>query len=204
MSIFNFKKRADEPYELGELIGVGSTCNFYKIKNDNLLGIKIHNDKFRIISEKNQINNFLKEIEIGNFLRRHKIPVPIYVGIIDIINCQKNIVQKGLAMEIIGDELKFSIHFPHHRNNNSQKYFTIDEIKIILEKKLNITYERRLDFELVFNVKTLICEILNLMIDNLNLTKLKIMKYKFDWQGIYSPSNKKFYLIDFELWEDFL
>lgn len=172
MSIFNFKRRANKPYELGERIGGGLSCDFYKIKDKKILGIKIFDNTRVKLKWKEQEKCFKRDFEIGNLLRRNGIPTPRYVGIISINNPDNNVVEKGLAMEIIGDEVLIKPSIVEH----NYIYFIPEEIKI---SELGLSQNR--------DIKEAISRTLNLMINNLGISKEELIKKlkRVDFQGLY-------------------
>ena len=195
MSIFNFKKRADEPYELGELIsGDGANCNFYRLKNEFLIGIKTYKNKDSFSPHETEISQFEKEIFISELMRKNKIDVPKIIGIVDVFDENKKCFIKVLAMEIIGDEilLKDGINLDFY--NTPGKYFEISDI--ILGKSI-------LELKDSDEIKKAICKTLNSLIDNLKFSKEELLdKFPYlDFQGLYSKKTKRFYLIDLVPWE---
>lgn len=194
MSIFNFKKEGSKIYELDNFIGKGSECGFYRIKGKEKLGVKIFINSERISSVEEEIVEFEKEIYISNIFRKNKIPVPRIVGIIDLYSKDKTNVIKGLAMEIIGDEILLKegidVFFFYSVNKNVlvEEIQLGDSIKSIINPN---------------EVKSAICETVNLVINNLKISKQELLDNfdLLDFQGLYSRKTKKFYLIDLVDWE---
>ena len=209
MSIFNFKKGADEPYELGELIGEGTRVDFYKIKNEKLLGVKIFHNRYRYLEPlEKQVKEFEKEIEIGNLLLRNNIPTPRNVGVIDIlIKPESNKIIKGLAIEIIEDETLIEIDFNYNDINLELNHFSESEFSLRVLLNGSYVKDSKIDLEMVIKYKTAICKTLNMLIDKFKKNSkeefFNVIEY-WDLQGLYSIKKDIFYLIDFENWKNFL
>ncbi|MFP4402229.1 MAG: hypothetical protein ACLFPL_03265 [Candidatus Nanoarchaeia archaeon] len=205
MSIFNFRRKADEPYELGERIGKGSTYDFYHIKGRKRLGVKICNgDYSRPPTDDIILEEFEKEIEIVKLLRRNNIPVPRYVGIIDVFNSEKKEFVKGLVIEIIGDETQIIIFFDIEAIDSSNNTnFSIDEFTIAIDNGKKRIIEKEIEHKICEKYKNGVCNTLNLIINNFKISKKELSRRLDDWdfQGLYSSKSEVFYVIDFELWE---
>ena len=208
MSIFNFKIKAKKRYELGELIGRGGRGDFYRIKNERILGVKIHNNRtIKNITVNQEIEEFKKEIQIANLLIRKKIPVPKYIGITNIYDSNENKIKKGLILEIISDETHIYVYFNEQKLDFNSKHFKSHEI--LLEINFNGFYftddDSNFESDLVTVYRDSVCNTLNLIIQNMEISKDKLVRKlkNIDLQGLYSSKTDTFYLIDFESWDDF-
>jgi hypothetical protein len=212
--MFSLRKKARKIYELGSKIGEGSTCDFYHINGKKKLGVRIFHDReFLIPPDDDLIEDFNNEIRIATLLRKNKIPSPRYAGIVDIFNPITNEFEKGLVIEIIGDETLLHINFRVKELSLTTTYFSPNEIEITIyydtyvnsnlySQEFCVDDTQYANYDLCMKYMYSVCGALNITIDNLHCSKQKIVdKLNFsDLQGLYSSKTHSFYFIDLECW----
>ena len=155
-------------YQLGELINSsGLEGHVYRIKGKEKLIAKVFLDR--------SIEEIEKEFEIGKMFQKNNISVPKFIGVCKVKRNNDSEIYDAIIMEVIEGAFLIRDNIPvggvsqQIENTNSQEYIEGKKLLEIEMKKFN-----QLSIKLVGKGE---CGI--------------------DCQGLYSPSKKKIYLIDF-------